>query len=479
MTNSLVLMIRSLFVAFILFFSAFSQPLNSQNLLPGIPEHASYSLLIRNLNSRQDIIACNEEKALISASLMKLVTTATALELLGSDYKFTTDVFVNGKVQNGVLYGDLVIQGGGDPTLGSRYFAEQSPETVLAKIRTFLMMEGISDIDGLIVIENKVFDPFRFPSKRLWEDMGNYYGAAPDGVTWRDNSFEVVLRSPATPGQLCSIVDRSEWLEPLAFDVYVKSASHNKDSAYIYGVPGLNEWEIRGSIPADRNFFPVKGALPHPGVSLGREIANLLADNKAIPVKEVRNYEWTDARKKIGTIRSPKLKTIIRETNQKSINLFADHLLLTLGLRNQDSSLSVWDNGLLQIKQFWSDKTKAYLSADDGSGLAPQNKISSRFLVEMLEFMYNQGESFADYRNSLSQNGGSGTLKYMWQKPALVGKIYGKSGSMNDVVGYAGYYFPDTGDPLAFSVIVNHHGMENHEVRKIIEASMESLLLKN
>jgi D-alanyl-D-alanine carboxypeptidase/D-alanyl-D-alanine-endopeptidase (penicillin-binding protein 4) len=230
----------------------------AQKPMNDLPEHASYSVLVRDLKTGKDVVSLNAEKAMISASLMKLVTTATALETLTPQFSFHTRFWIEGAVRDGTLHGNLIIEGGGDPTLGSENFEGQSPNVILAKIEALLEKERIKSINGKILFDESCYDPFRYPSKRLWEDMGNYYGAPPSALTWRDNSFEVVLKSPVTTGAVCEVVSVSPWAKELVFKTFVKAAPHRKDSAYIYGVSRLKEWQIRGSIPAGRNYFSIK-----------------------------------------------------------------------------------------------------------------------------------------------------------------------------------------------------------------------------
>lgn len=455
-----------------------STPVKSQDLMSRLPAHSSYSIVVRNIKTGETLISQNGEKAMISASLMKLVTTAAALEQLGPDFHYSTRFYVSGPVENGILQGNLIIEGSGDPTLGSKYFEDNHPDLVLQQVAGFLKKEGITGITGKILIDENCFDPFRFPSKRLWEDMGNYYGAPPAGLSWRDNTFELVLQSPARVGETCKVISMSPPQNNISFKSYVRSASHNKDSAYIYGVPGQYHWQIRGSIPAGRKSFTVKGALPNPGLTFGHEIRELMGQNNCILVESIKQDDWRNNSRIIEVINSPSLKEIIRKTNQKSINLFADHLLLSIGLERDDSLTSVWDRGLLETEQFWRDKTEnAYLSIEDGSGLSPLNKISSSFLVGMLEYLYQENRQYPGFKESLSRNGYSGTLKYMWHNPLLLGKIYGKSGSMKDILGYAGYYFPNEAEAFAFAIILNHHGLETDEAKDVVEQYMNDLFL--
>ena len=449
----------------------FASIVDAQKQLPAeIPSHASVSFRVVDLSSGNEVWEYSSDKALSSASLMKLVTTGTALEILGPAHTFSTGVWTTGKIEEGVLKGDLVLEGGGDPTLGSAHFDANSPPNVLKKVSGFLKKEGIESIDGAILVDETYLKGSRYPSRRLWEDMGNYYGAPPAALSWRDNSFEIELSSPATVGALCRVENIDPHLPGISFDCRVKAASHEKDSAYIYGVPGMATYEIRGSIPAGRSSFKISGALPDPGLMFGSEVADLFKKHSEITVMKTNDRKWKDNAKFLGEITSPPLKTIIRATNRKSINLFADHLLIALGKRHQDMFFPEWDRGLQIIRRYWEKRLPPhYINIKDGSGLAPMNTLSARFLTEMLAYIYRESPYLEEYKRSLARNGHQGTLRYLWNQNGWNGHVYGKSGYMEDVLGYAGYVTRPGQAPLAFAFLVNHHGMEASEVRKIIE----------
>lgn len=443
----------------------------------GIPNYASMSAVIKDLSTQKVLTAYNPEKNMLSASLMKLVTTATALDLLGKDFKFSTRFWISGPVKNGILQGDLIIEGGGDPTLGSKYFPENYPDSVLLYVKEILDANGIKKINGKILVDESYLKGSRYPSRRLWEDMGNYYGAAPAALSWRDNTFNVVLKSPEKIGARCSVVSVSPPIDNISFDCQVIAAKHDKDSAYIYGLSGLDRWEIRGSIPAGRNHFRIKGAMPEPGLIFADEVGSLLDDGDNILIDKINNNEWRTKAQLIGQLFSPPLSDIVRAINHFSLNLAADHLLIAMGKTAKQEMLSDWDAGIQRIKNYWANKKKSYfLNIKDGSGLAPQSSLSPAFLVDMLSDIYSDSLRFDTFKNSLAVSGVSGTLKYIWNQSSLKGVVYGKSGSMKDVLGYAGYVFREGRSPLAFAIIINHHGMENKEVKKYIELWLEKMV---
>lgn len=142
--------------------------------------HAQIGIAIIDNTTGRVLFEKNNEQFFIPASVLKMVTTATALEILGPNYRFKTRLYYSGKIENGTLHGDLIIIGGGDPALGSSYFNNHYLTPHFLKTWAGLVSEaGIKKVDGRIVIDNTLYGNEKLPPSWTWEDMGNYYGAAP------------------------------------------------------------------------------------------------------------------------------------------------------------------------------------------------------------------------------------------------------------------------------------------------------------
>ena len=149
--------------------SALADFLSGKNLA-----HASVSFKAIDLDKKKVIASCNENRSLTPASNMKLVTTATALEVLGSRFHFETDLLYNGFIQADTLYGNLFIKGAGDPTLGSE-FNPGDKENFLKEWLGALNSAGIRTIAGNIIVFDQLYGYGGVYPKWLWEDSGNYY----------------------------------------------------------------------------------------------------------------------------------------------------------------------------------------------------------------------------------------------------------------------------------------------------------------
>jgi serine-type D-Ala-D-Ala carboxypeptidase/endopeptidase (penicillin-binding protein 4) len=158
--------------------------------------HGSISVCITDDKSGNTVFELNSGKSLIPASVMKLITSAAAIELLGPGYTFKTVIGYTGSLnkRSGRLKGNIVIIGGGDPALGSKYFTDHYQDFLknwVTKIKSL----GITKIDGSVITDDSRYDFQPVPSKWLWEDIGNYYGAGVYGLSVFDNTYEIHLKS--------------------------------------------------------------------------------------------------------------------------------------------------------------------------------------------------------------------------------------------------------------------------------------------
>ncbi len=436
-------------------------------------EGSIVSMKIMEVNSKYDIVNQNSQIRLIPASLTKLITTATALELLGPDYRYKTNFVCGGDIINGQLLGDIHVQAGGDPTLGSKYFEETAPELVFKNILSWLKEKGIHSIKGGIFVDSSKIG---YSSPRLWEDIGNYYGVYPQSFNWKDNTVKVTLASKKV-GTVCRVVSIDTDISPYILDCKVKAASHHKDSAYVYGLPEINKWWIEGSIPSNRAAFNVKAAMPDPKMIFSRELSNFLEKNHVSVKQEVVLDDEVKDTKIVYTHYSPKMSEIIKVVNHKSHNLFADMLLLTLA--KEYYQCYSWDRGTQVIKDFWKDKIdfENNFRLRDGSGLTPKNLISTEGMVELLTWMNENSSYFNVYKNSLAVGGKSGTLKSVFKNTQLKNKVFGKSGSMEGVLGYCGYYLNTKGNYCAFSAIANNFMIKTKQVRMEMDEALTNYIL--
>lgn len=440
--------------------------------------HASVSLRITDINSNENILEFNSGKSLTPASVMKLITSAAALELLGPDYTFKTLIGYTGNLnkRTGKLNGDIIITGGGDPAFGSEYFSDHYKDFIYTWVNE-IKKSGIKKITGRIITDDTYFNYNPVSDKWLIEDIGNYYGAGVYGLSVYDNTYEIHFNTTDSTNPIISKIVPAELNISLTNNL---TARGNTDEGYIYSMPYGNSAVMVGTIPVNAQDFILKGSITDPPLLLARIVSNKLEaegikisgppttfriENKS--TGEVVNITETD---------SPTLSEIIEVLNHESVNLYAETFTRELGkkFKNDGSALA----GIEVIKDFLSStgiKTDG-MFIEDGSGLAPGNSINSGELVNLLMYLNLKGRYYSAYYNSLPEAGKNGTLKSYFKDGVFDSRLRAKSGSMTRVRSYAGYFTTFSGKQLAFSIIVNNYSGPSKHIIAGIEGIIKEVI---
>jgi serine-type D-Ala-D-Ala carboxypeptidase/endopeptidase (penicillin-binding protein 4) len=420
---------------------------------------ASYSVCFAPTSTGNPIWSLHAQTKVVPASVFKLVTTATALEQLGPNFKFETQLLMQGSLENGTLNGNLLVKGGGDPTLGSAHFNANTNRSDFLKVWSEEVKKaGIERITGNIIIDRSVYDDQEIPQTWIWEDMGNHYGAAAQGISVFDNVFELIFETENSDGGATQIVGSEPEIPNLLVENQVTASNSTRDRAYIFGSPYDTYRVARGTLPKGQSKFRVKASIPNPAQVLGNELSKALISNQ-IELNGTVKVEKIDSSfvplKLVLTHYSPTLSEIVRKINVHSMNLFAEHLCKQLGLYNSKTGNTT--AGCAATEQYWSkrlNQTSPFFAAD-GSGLSRANALSAQTICEILAHMKTRtnGRTFSE---SLPLAGVEGTMANYFTQSVVKGKIRVKSGSMTRVRSLAGYMTTAKGTELCFAIIVNN-----------------------
>ena len=436
-------------------------------------KNAFVGICVQDLETGDKLFGLNDGKLLIPASTMKLITSATALELLGADYRFETKIGYIGETEkNNSLKGDLVVIGGADPVLGSEHFREHYFNNHFLKVWAHqIKSSGISKIEGDLILDGSVYDTEKIPATWIWEDIGNYYGAGANAFTIYDNLFRITFRSPRKEGKPTKIISLNPKIEGLEIRNEVLSANNSSDNAYVFGSPFDKKRVIRGTIPRNREAFTIKAAIHNPEEILAGELLKYLAKEGVFISGKIR-FEKVN-RNSFQTVyiqQSPTLAEIIKVLNYESINLIAEHLLKQIavekiGVGNRQNAIEI-------VKDFWQSKgiSTDNIFMEDGSGLSHFNAVSPQFFSTVLNCMDASSNKKA-FLNSLPP-AGKGTLSRFDSQLFPENTLKAKSGSMTRVRCYSGYLKLDSGKNISFSIMVNHfsgsHSKLVGEIEKLL-----------
>ncbi len=445
-------------------------------------KNAAISFYAIDTKTGETIAELNPNMSMVPASTQKLFTTATVLELSGTEYRYKTKIQYSGKIDKTkkILYGNIYIKGGGDPTLGSKHFYKGRQFDFIEQSIAEIKKAGINSIKGRVIADASIYSCEIASPKWLWEEIGNYYGIAANGLTVHDNLYKVHFKSSYQAGKLTKVTRISPEIPQLQIHNQVLSSNIRSDEAYIYGAPYTYTRFIRGTIPKGRNDFSIKGSIPDPAYFLAWRFQQELDSsgincNKKATTLCLLEYEGDTIKDKkitLKTIYSPKIIDIINKTNKNSNNLFAEHLLNHIGyIKHKEGSLQ---SGTKAVFNFWKLKGMDTdgLQLHDGSGLSRLNSISAKQFVFLLKYMKTKGKYYTAFYNSLPEAGKSGTLKSLGKNTIIAGNLHAKSGSVARVRAYAGYLRTKSGRELAFSVNISNYNCSSREVKKKITALM-------
>lgn len=473
---------------FVLFLLSFSWTTNAQSSwqraadrLASHPalKYGSISLCVIDIASGKTVAQVDPGLSLKPASNLKVLTTGSALALLGTEFRFPTALQYDGNInKSGVLEGNLYLYGNGDPTLGSPLLESAAgPEETLRLFRLSVQRAGIRHINGQIIGDASAFGSQAYCRTWQWEDMGNYYAAGAWSLNWHENLHELHF-GQTTEGRAPRIKGTTPSVPGLTFQNEVVSGSPGSgDNAYIFGAPYQMNRYVRGSIPAGSGTFTIKGALPDPPLLFAQSLQQELS-GVGIPSNGANRLFTAAAqgRTTLYTHYSPTLSEIVERTNMKSVNLYCEAMLRAIGWeKKQEGSYA---SGHQVLQEYWESRGLSWdgVFLDDGSGLSEGNAVPARFLAAFMRKMaVGPADVFQAFEASLPVAGRSGSMKYALKGTAAEGRVLAKTGTLERVRALTGYVNTRNGQRLAFSVIVNRYEGSGGQIRKAMEQFLLAL----
>ena len=454
---------------FFLQISTYSTQLNTliqQFLSDPKTENLNVSVSVRKADNQEEIFAYNPKMAMPPASTIKLLTTATGLEILGKDFRFQTKIFTTGEVKEGILYGDVLIEASSDPSFGSKRFGINP----LNQITDFLKSRDIKLIKGKVKVVGN--SPIKVQEEWMVSDIGNYYGAFPGKFNYNENYFSLFLNGGKKLKDSTQIANITPISRKWNIRNNVLSAEKGTgDNVNILNLPFSNDYVFSGTIPVESKNFEIKGAIADVEPIFLDLLAEKLDANK-ISI-EGNTFEIPDSAKTlVGIVTSPSLYDISLHTNHRSVNFFADGIGNYL-LETAPDSLKDFDSF---YKNYWKSQgvNISNFRFLDGSGLSTLNTFSTGSMTQLLSNIYHH-PIFNDFYETIPIVGKSGSVASLDSKNISKGRIHAKSGSISGVRNYSGYFKDSKNQFYTFSVYLS--GM-NGTVQLLSRQFLENLLLK-
>jgi len=432
----------------------------------------------------------NGERYSVPASNTKLVVAAAAAVLLPADYRVKTSVYANGTVSDGVLQGDLILYGRGDPTWSERCFgidtlapgACDSTWTAVDAIADSIRARGIRRVTGRIVGDGSYFEPQTVHWNWGSFDLNWWYAAPVSGLGFHDNSVDFQI----TPGAALDQPPTITWIPDLGmigFENRARTGPADSGSSIgdnFFRKPGTLDIWAEGTVALGRSLLVESFALPDPNLYAARALATALQkkgvsiEGGAASTTDSMDYRALRLSTPLAEYLGRPLPDLIFPILNTSQNWFAEMLLKILG--REIGGAGSWEKGLEAEKRFLIDSVKIDSTAfalHDGSGLSAGNLVAPRAFVQLLDYMYRHPKR-APFIAALPRAQQPGSLLRRFAGTPLEGRVLAKTGSINRVNTLSGYIERADGRRFTFSIQANGHTVPG----RLMLAQIDSLVVQ-
>lgn len=443
--------------------AALTSDLNS--LLGSRTTNGNWGAMVVSLTRGDTLFAQNPDARLVPASTMKLFTSAIALDRLGPDHTFSTDVLRDGTLEpGGVVRGNLILRGDGDPSMSPR-FVRGGPDASMTLLAQFAAGAGIKHVTGDLIADASAFESRKIPEGWLTRYAGAGY-AAPFSALSLNENIVIVGVSPGsgTP---------SVFLEPATSGITVTSAVRvvpGAGASLSIRRVGEDRVLVTGTIGARASARRYQLVVGDPATFTAGAFRTALAAQGIIIDGEIKLGRTPANANPVTSLPSPPLARLISTMNRESINHFAELLWRDAARGADRSAVGSAETANSTLQDFLVHKVGASaeaVTATDGSGLSVLDRVTPRSLIQLLSHAHKSSWSSA-FHASLPVAGESELLRHRMRTTPAQGNLHAKTGTTNEVIGLSGYVTAENGEILAFAFLYN--GRDRWHARETIDA---------
>jgi serine-type D-Ala-D-Ala carboxypeptidase/endopeptidase (penicillin-binding protein 4) len=433
--------------------------------------NAQWGVMIKSLTTGEVLFKRNEMKSFMPASNMKLFTTSTALTSLTPDFRYHTVVTTNGTIKGGVLTGDLVVKGSGDPTISGRYNNGHITET-FEQWADSLKAAGIVEVRGNLIGDDQCFDESYYGDG--WDALyeTDYYAAQFGGIAFNDNCVDMTVEAGPTPGSPAVIT----WAPATKYITVVnRTVTTPADSTYYITFTrkrGTNIVTVTGAFPLNKPAWKESIAIDNPtayAMTVMKETFErngIMVDGAALDIADAPAPQSAEPPVQLASFTSIPLSQIVRTINKPSQNFYAEQLFRTMGMTFYGVGSERNARRVTRpIFASWGIDTTRLMEVD-GSGLSRLDLVSPNDVAALLSGMY-EGKYFQPFYESLPIAGVDGSLRNRMKGTKAENNVHAKTGSVGYVRSLSGYVTSADGEMFVFSMLCNHFTVPSRLVDKI------------
>jgi D-alanyl-D-alanine carboxypeptidase/D-alanyl-D-alanine-endopeptidase (penicillin-binding protein 4) len=395
------------------------------------------------------------------ASNMKIVTLAAAAARLGWSFTYQTTLFATGPITDGVLSGDLLVVGTGDPSITT---VDGSAERVFAGWAARLAQLGVRAIRGRIIGDDNRFEDLELGFGWSWDDLAEDYAAGVSALQYNENAVRVTVAPGPGAGDQAAVA-----VEPPGAGIEVLNAARTTSqdtsgSLTVRRLPGRQRLELGGTIAAGSPPSVLMVSVDNPTLFFVQALRRALIEHGidvqggAIDIDDVAGGTALPRQSEIAVHRSPPLSTLAVRLMKASQNQYAETFLKTIAAVEAPDAPATALAGRLGAQRMlaaWGIDDGSLIQRD-GSGLSRYDYLTADALVTILDHLYRDDAARDAFIATLPVAGEDGTLGARMKGTAAERNARAKTGSMSNVRALAGYVDSADGEPLAFAIIANN-----------------------
>lgn len=423
----------------------------------------------------------NAASLVMPASNLKLFTLAAAAERLGWDFRFETRLEAAGTIANGTLHGDLIVVGGGDPSIGGQDFG---PAPLFAEWADALKRAGIERVEGRILGDDHVFDQATLGAGWAWDYLADGYAAPVGGLSYNENVAVARVFAGEAPGDPVRI-DLSPPGHSLEVVNHVTTGdAQSRASIDLARLPGSARLTVSGTVPAGAKPIIETASIDNPthffveGLRLALADRGIRASGGAWDLDDVKEPPAAAGRRVIATRQSQPLSALAGYWLKVSQNFYAETYFKTLGRApGQPGSAEGGRRAVREVLTSWGIPADSFVMYD-GSGLSRYNYVTAGGIVTLLRHVWEDPKLRGPFVAALPVAGHDGTLSSRMKGTVLDANVEAKTGTISNVRSLSGFVETASHEKLVFSMIVNHFTARDAEIDAVVERALARLVGK-
>lgn len=436
-------------------------------LLGSRTRNGVWGAMVVSITRGDTLFAHGADSKMVPASTMKLFTSAIAFEKLGPAHSFSTDVLRDGPLEaNGVVRGNLVLRGDGDPSLSPR-FVRGGPDASMTMLARFVAGAGIKRVTGDLVADASALEMRGIPEGWLTRYAGAGYAAPFSALTLNENIVIVGVTAGGVGGA------GKVFLEPatrgLTITNTVRTVAGSSTRIRAHRV-GNDRVVVGGTIGARAGTVRYQLVVGDPATFTGGAFRAALEEQGITVDGALRVGRTPDSATLVTSLPSPPLARLVSTMNRESINIVAELLFRGAARGADKQTLGSAENASAALNEFMVRQVGAApdaVSVTDGSGLSVLDRVTPRSLVQLLAHAHRAPWGSA-FHASLPVAGESELLRHRMRATPAQGNLHAKTGTTNEVIGLSGYVTAENGEILAFAFLYN--GKDRWHARETIDA---------